>query len=1089
MGAEIQDLISKQAEDQAKFLLQFLDKAEEGYKNLSKSMGTAAKAQVKNLDASIKLDGQFKNGSLKRKQLIAANKESFRVNQSIVNTQAKLNKAYTVENQILAKKRAALNKTNKELRENAKRALEVNERSKAGVKDAARLTGAYDKLSRELREQKKLAKDLAVTYGESSQEYLAVQKEVTALDQRLKTLDGGLGDHQRKVGQYENALNELGNRYPILGVGIAAFNKKLESSGKISVAVSAGFKALARNIKTLGIIGLIAAAAGAVLKFVQLKKSIDENREAVANLTGETGKAADVITSKVSAIANTYEKDFNEVLRSANTLAQELGITVPEALDAIGDGFATGADANGEFLEKLKEYPSQFSAAGLSARESIAIISQEVKSGVYSDKGVDAIKEATIRIREMTPATKEAIDAIGLSSDELEKKLREGSISYFDAIQMVSNQLGKLPPQSTEVGQALADIFGGPGEDAGLNYITLLGDINTDLDQLKANSNDYQKTQEKIRESNERISLTFNKLFGSSNNFFQSVKANALDFIANFLEKAIKGGVGLINFFIDLYNEATLFRGAIELTKANFATFINLVSLGIRNTIDGFKNFGKIMKAIFTGDFKSIGGIVQESFQSIKDNAKEFAAETAKEYSTAYKNTLSKEKVAFIDLDSPATVESAKKAGEKAGKAFNEGLGSQKTDSSGGGGETKAAGEPDFKKIEDAYASHFDKVFSDTIKNNEELNAARLAANIAALKRENAAFENLQKVRLATGQITQEEYAKILFDNEKAQINEQLKNLQTVVDASEVSELKKLELKKQISEKKIQLNNLVTQDEIRSAQTTADKLAQIEENKKARTTALVQGTANVLNEINNGQNERKQEEYDRELERATTAADQQTELLQRQKEAGLITEEQFARKKQQIDDRLAKKEKETKIKKFKADKKAALIRVAIDTALAAVKQIAAVPLPIGAPLLAAVLITGAVQAGIIAAQPIPKFATGTMSSPEGPAMVGEAGREILQYPSGAVALADKPIITHLPKGTRVFNNADTEKMLSAGERAPQDYGIELLRGDIQNLNSTIKNKKETHFDFRRGRITDKEGEYWTTYYNRMINAE
>jgi len=37
------------------------------------------------------------------------------------------------------------------------------------------------------------------------------------------------------------------------------------------------------------------------------------------------------------------------------------------------DGFIAGADANGEFLENLKEYPAYFKEAGISASQFIAI--------------------------------------------------------------------------------------------------------------------------------------------------------------------------------------------------------------------------------------------------------------------------------------------------------------------------------------------------------------------------------------------------------------------------------------------------------------------------------------------------------------------------------------------------------------------------------------------------------------------------------------------------------------------------------------------------------------------------------------------
>ena len=46
--------------------------------------------------------------------------------------------------------------------------------------------------------------------------------------------------------------------------------------------------------------------------------------------------------------------------------------------------------------------------------------------------------------------------------------------------------MNELPESSAAVGTAIADIFGGPGEDAGLKYIRTLKDISTNLDEVKA---------------------------------------------------------------------------------------------------------------------------------------------------------------------------------------------------------------------------------------------------------------------------------------------------------------------------------------------------------------------------------------------------------------------------------------------------------------------------------------------------------------------------------------------------------------------------------------------------------------------------
>lgn len=122
--------------------------------------------------------------------------------------------------------------------------------------------------------------------------------------------------------------------------------------------------------------------------------------------------------------------------------------------------------------------------------------------------------------------------------------------------------------------------------------------------------------------------------------------------------------------------------------------------------------------------------------------------------------------------------------------------------------------------------------------------------------------------------------------------------------------------------------------------------------------------------------QKKQIELDEELSKSQKETDQKQKDLQRQFDNGLITEEVFNAKKIAIDEKQAKKEAEIKKKKFDADKKAALIQVAIDTALSIAKSFAQLG-PVGGVLGAALAAAmGIAQAAIIAAQPVPKFGKG-----------------------------------------------------------------------------------------------------------------
>ena len=87
-------------------------------------------------------------------------------------------------------------------------------------------------------------------------------------------------------------------------------------------------------------------------------------------------------------------------------------------------------------------------------------------------------------------------------------------------------------------------------------------------------------------------------------------------------------------------------------------------------------------------------------------------------------------------------------------------------------------------------------------------------------------------------------------------------------------------------------------------------------------------------------------------------------------------------------------EKALRLEKAKAERDAALVSIAIDTAVGIGKAIAASPTTGGLPFSAIVAAIGAVQAGIVASQPLPQFYKGTENAPRGYAMTDERGAEM-----------------------------------------------------------------------------------------------
>lgn len=474
-----------------------------------------------------------------------------------------------------------------------------------------------------------------------------VQDDIDRINEKLKEnskLTAKAGDANQEM------ADKLGD---LLGINLN-FGKSLEGLSSKSAASGNALSALKTNVaafsKTLmallsnpyvlaflGIAGTVMVA-----KWIfDYNKNLMEASRRTQEFTGLTGNAMKAVRNEIQAIGDVYGKDFDEVLESANALSKQYGISAEESLSLIRDGFTSGADAGGEFLDVVKEYPAYFKEAGLSASEFIAITTQANKAGVVSDKAVDVIKEANLRLREMTTSTADALDAIGISSKTVQQELSNGSKTTFDIMQQVSAKLAELPESSSKVGTAIADIFGGPGEDAGLQYITTLKDIDKNLDNVKANASELNKLQQQELDSEIELNNKLASVFDMTGGSFESLMTNVKVFTNETLSGLLDIVIDVCNWFITLYNDAVYVRAIIKGVGLVFEILWDIIKAGIKTIGNSFKLLGGIvagvanaLSGLFTLDFdKAVAGVKQigTAVTDFYKNQKDMAIETAKE--------------------------------------------------------------------------------------------------------------------------------------------------------------------------------------------------------------------------------------------------------------------------------------------------------------------------------------------------------------------------------------------------------------------------------------------------------------------------
>lgn len=468
------------------------------------------------------------------KELSKATAEASKAVQQAAKAEEAMNKAQRAANTT----RKAATMTEEERIRTIKEALALADKQVHSIDEA-------NEANKRLRQAVKMVRDTDEGYKDTLGKLNAtigvntdyVQRNSDRFTQQKMTI----GRYREEIKAAWMELDNLNSSMSNLGIVGGGFGSSLGTLGEIGGFFDnlKGLSAVAGN-KWLLSLGIGGAAGAGIGWWVNYNKGLVEATRLTQQFTEKSGDDLKEYRTEVQTIADYYNKDFREVLIGANAVSKQFGIDASEAIKLIQDGFIAGADANGEYLDTLREYPAYFKEAGISAETFIAITAQAAKSGIYSDKGVDVIKEGNLRIREMTTATADALEGIGISADEVQEQLKSGQKTTFDIIQMVSERLNELPDSASVVGTALADIFGGPGEDAGLQYIRTLKDIKTNLNDVKADAGEVGEAQEEYLQAQKELATEVAKLFDATGGAYESMVAKVKTSIASMTSDLVK---------------------------------------------------------------------------------------------------------------------------------------------------------------------------------------------------------------------------------------------------------------------------------------------------------------------------------------------------------------------------------------------------------------------------------------------------------------------------------------------------------------------------------------------------------------------
>jgi len=666
-------------------------------KQQSKEIQEAAKTVVLLKEMQNELNKALQEGTISEEDYMAAMDE---VNKEMEETKKRTDEIVNSQTDLI--------KTNLEL-ERSMKSLQQENRNlntlmEGGRTAASENSTAYKDLNKELNALKLEAKNLGAELvimersGDTTSEaYLALKKQwedasaaANSLNDRFKELDGAVGDNQRSVGDYRNAIKDA------FGDISDSFDTLL--SGNVTEGVD-GIKESFGNLKTMAkeLYATLAAnpwlilLAGVVLytkELIEHNNEIAEANKQVEQLAGSTGELTNQLRQAGTAIAETFDtKSFEDAITEIDALMDDFKISSTEAWNTYVEGLSRGGAANDEFGDSIKEYGALFAQNGYSAQQFINILNTGINLGIYSDKLPDAIKEAGLALNEQTKSTRDAlINAFGAPfSDELLKRVQQGRTTVAQALDEIADKAEKTNLNQQQQAQLTADLFKGAGEDAG-GALVIFDALNKAQDITSGNLTELQKKTIELANLNLEVAKAKDEAFSSDS--VRTMRKD-LDVLWKNIQIGFYRSLGYVSEFLQgAGNGFQLFgRNTIDVFKAIPKGFKE-VSKSIGSDIDRIAQLGStagdVLKKAFTLDIEG----AKSSYGDLKNQIRNFNSDTLNSLSKVddYLASINTKNVNLIKAQNAARAEAQKLEDEAEAKKAN-----NKTTGATGDAEAKAA--------------------------------------------------------------------------------------------------------------------------------------------------------------------------------------------------------------------------------------------------------------------------------------------------------------------------------------------------------------------------------------------------------------
>lgn len=216
--------------------------------------------------------------------------------------------------------------------------------------------------------------------------------------------------------------------------------------------------------------------------------AVMSSMDGLEQATSETLPTIEDMTKKAIDLATAFDIDVTRAVQVAGQMMTTgLAVDGAQAMDLLTAAMQKVPTAVREdLLDAVDEYGPFMQTLGLEGERGMGLLVAAAEKGMYGiDKTGDALKEFTIRSTDMSAASKVGYDALGLSQEDMTRKILAGGDSASGAFEKIVTGLLSMKDPAAQSQAALA-LFGTPLEDLSVAEIPkFLGSLTSAQTGLK----------------------------------------------------------------------------------------------------------------------------------------------------------------------------------------------------------------------------------------------------------------------------------------------------------------------------------------------------------------------------------------------------------------------------------------------------------------------------------------------------------------------------------------------------------------------------------------------------------------------------